>query len=177
VREWQAVTVIEMKAFIAVLLEMGITKRPTIFSYWANNSRSIPWFGKIMSRNCFQLLLKFFYLTDNTKLLPPGNEKYDHCAEFQPIVDHANLFRHHYMPHEHLSVNETLVGTKSHSQLLQYLPNKHHHKWGIKFWMLCDSVVNYCLAFYCYRGAKNKEDRRDLQEHGLSFVVVKNFWI
>jgi hypothetical protein len=28
------------------------------------------------------------------------------------------------------------------------------------------------LAFYCYRGAKYKEDRRDLQEHGLSFVVV-----
>jgi hypothetical protein len=174
VKQWRAVTVVEMKAFVAILLEMGITKRPTIFSYWANNSRSIPWFGKMMSRNRFQLLLKFFHLTDNSKLLPPGNEKYDPCAKFQPIVDHANrLFRHHYTPHEHLSVDETLVGTKSHSQLLQYLPNKHHHKWGIKFWMLCDSVVNYCLAFYCYRGAKNKEERTDLQKHGLSFVVVK----
>jgi hypothetical protein len=34
--------------------------------------------------------------------------------------------------------------------------------------------MNYCLAFYCYRGAKNKEDKKDLQEHGLSFVVVTN---
>jgi hypothetical protein len=136
------VAVIEMKVFIAIILEMDITKMPTIFSYWANNSRSIPWFGKMMSRNRFQLLLKFSHLTDNSKLLPPGNEKYDPCAKFQPIVDHANrLFHHHYTPHEHLSVDETLVGTKSHSQLLQYLPNKHTHKWGIKFWMLCDSVV------------------------------------
>jgi hypothetical protein len=155
VRQWQAVTVIETKAFIAILLEMGVTKRLTIFSYWANNSRSIPWCGKMMSRNRFQLLLKFFHLTDNSKLLTPGNEKYDPCAKFQPIVDHANrLFCHHYTPHEHLSVDETLVGIKSHSQLLHYLPNNHHHKWGIKFWMLCDSEVNYCLAFYCYRGAK-----------------------
>jgi hypothetical protein len=73
------VTVIEMKAIIAILLEMGITKMPTIFSYWANNSRSIPWFGKMMSRNSFQLLLKFFHITDNSKLSPQGNEKYDLC--------------------------------------------------------------------------------------------------
>jgi hypothetical protein len=97
------VAVIEMKAFIAILLEMGITKRPTIFSYWANNSRSIPRFGKMISRNSFQLLLKFFHPIDNSKLLTPGNEKYDPCAKFQPINDHANrLFRHHYTPHEHL---------------------------------------------------------------------------
>jgi hypothetical protein len=123
-----------------------------------------------MSRNSFQILLKVFHHTDNSKLLQPYNEKYDPCAKFQPIVDHANrLFRHHYTPHLHLSIDETLVGTKSYSQL----PNKHHHKWGIKFWTLCDLVVNYCLPFYCYRGAKIKEDRGDLQEHGLSFVVVK----
>jgi hypothetical protein len=44
VRQWRAVMVIEMKVFIAIVLEMGITKRPTIFSCWANNSCSIPWF-------------------------------------------------------------------------------------------------------------------------------------
>lgn len=51
------------------------------------------------------------------------------------------------------SVDESLIGTKSHSALTQYLLNKKHHKWGIKFWMLCDSVIYYCLEFYCYRGA------------------------
>ena len=36
VREWRPVNIVEMKAFVAVLLEMGITRRPTIFSYWIN---------------------------------------------------------------------------------------------------------------------------------------------
>ncbi|XP_011629833.1 piggyBac transposable element-derived protein 4-like [Pogonomyrmex barbatus] len=40
---WTPVTVLEMKAFIAVLLEMGITRRPSIRSYWSENSRNIPW--------------------------------------------------------------------------------------------------------------------------------------
>jgi len=35
-----------MKAFIAVLLEMGITRKPKIYSYWTKNSRSILWFKK-----------------------------------------------------------------------------------------------------------------------------------
>jgi hypothetical protein len=60
VRQWREVTVTEMKVFLAILLEMGITKRPTIFSYWAKNSRTIPWFSKMMTRDHFQLLLRFF---------------------------------------------------------------------------------------------------------------------
>jgi hypothetical protein len=27
---------------------------------------------------------------------------------------------------------------------MQCLPNKHQHRWGIKFWMLWDTVSNYC---------------------------------
>lgn len=52
-KQWKPVTLLEMKAFVAVLLEMGITKRPTMFSYWAENSRSIPWFSKMFPRNRF----------------------------------------------------------------------------------------------------------------------------
>lgn len=41
-KQWKPVTLLEMKAFLSVLLEMGITKRTTMFSYWAENSKSIP---------------------------------------------------------------------------------------------------------------------------------------
>lgn len=172
-KKWKPVTIMEMKAFVAVLLEMGITRRPNIFSYWAKNSRHIPWFGKMFSRNRFQLILKFFHLVDNTNLFPPGHKNYDPCAKFQPLVEHANLkFRYHYTPHQELSVDESLIGTKCHTELTQYLPNKKHHKWGIKFWMLCDSVVNYCLGFFCYRGAKSNIDKAEIKKYGLGHVVV-----
>ncbi|XP_033354739.1 piggyBac transposable element-derived protein 4-like isoform X1 [Bombus vosnesenskii] len=87
---WKPVTLLEIKAFIAVLLEMGITRRPTIFSYWTENSRSIPWFSKMFSRNRFQLIYQCFHLVDNKECFPPGHEKYDPCLKFMPIVEHAN---------------------------------------------------------------------------------------
>ena len=144
-KKWKPTTPLEIKAFIAVLLEMGITRRPFIFSYWKKNSRAIPWFSKMFPRDRFISILRYFHLADNRKILPPGNPNYDPCARFAPLVEHANkLFRFHYTPHQYLSIDESLVGTKCHTQLSQYLKNKKHHRWGIKFWMLCDSVVNYC---------------------------------
>ena len=68
---------------------------------------------------------------------------------------------------------KALLEQKNPMQLLQYhLPNKQHHRWGIKLWMLCDSVLHYCLAFSVYRGAKTDEDKAQIQQHGLAYTVV-----
>jgi hypothetical protein len=121
----------------------------------------------------FQLILKFFHMVDNKNLAAPGEPGYAPCAKFQPLVDRANMvFRHHYTPHQQLSVDESLVGTKNHTQLMQYLPNNHHHRWGIKLWMLCDAVTNYCLAFFVYQGATRIEDKDAMQKYGLAHTVV-----
>lgn len=174
-KQWKPVTLLEMKAFLSVLLEMGITKRPTMFSYWTENSRRIPWFSKMFSRNRFQLILQCFHLVDNKECFPPGHEKYDPCIKFMPIVEHANrVFKLYYKPHKELSIDESLVGTLCHSNIVQYMPNKKHHRWGIKFWMLCDAVSKYCLSFYCYKGAKGKTDTTKSREHGLGYEVVIN---
>uniref|UniRef100_G1PPE5 PiggyBac transposable element derived 1 n=1 Tax=Myotis lucifugus TaxID=59463 RepID=G1PPE5_MYOLU len=171
---WTPVTVLEMKAFTAVLLEMGITRKHTMCSYWSENSRNIPWFRRMFSRNRFQQILKYFHLIDNRLCFPPGHEKYDPCAKFQPLVEHANkVFKLHYKPHKELSIDESLVGTLCHSSIMQYLPNKKHHRWGIKFWMLCDSVSKYCLAFSCYKGAKETTSS-DRKKFGLGYDVVVN---
>ncbi|XP_043488987.1 piggyBac transposable element-derived protein 4-like [Polistes fuscatus] len=104
---WKKTTIKELRAFIAVLLEMGITRRPTIFSYWSQNHRHIPWFGQMFSRNRFQLLLKFFHTVDNSKLPARDYSEYDPTAKFEPVVAHANkIFKFHYSPHQHLSVDE-----------------------------------------------------------------------
>lgn len=107
----------------------------------------------------------------NNSILPASGEPgYDPCAKF---VDHVNIvFRHHYPPHQLLSVVESLVGTKSHTQLMQYLPNKLHHCWGIKLWMLCDSGTNYCVPYFVCRGSKHPEDKDAIQKHGLACTVV-----
>lgn len=54
-KKWKPVTIMEIKAFVAVVLEMGITRRPNIFSYWAKNSESIPSFRKTFQETVFSL--------------------------------------------------------------------------------------------------------------------------
>jgi len=77
------------------------------------------WFSKV--------LLRFFHMVDDHHLGEPENSLYDTCRKFQPIVDHANHVSHHYYTsHKELCVDESLVGTKNHTSLMQYLPNKHH---------------------------------------------------
>lgn len=172
-RSWKATTANEIRAFIIVMLNMGLVKKPTIKSYWTTTlSQSTNWFGKMFSRNRFESIYSFLHLVNNESLPKLNEPGYDPTAKFNPLLNHANnISRHHYTPYQHLSVDESLVGTKNHTQLLQYLPNKHHHKWGVKLWMLCDSVTNYCLGFTCYRGARD-ENKEEIKRLGLGYVVV-----
>lgn len=172
-RQWKPVTVNEMKAFLAVLLNMGLNVKPALHLYWSTtNSQTVQWFRNMFSRNRFQAILNFFHIADNTTLQKPGHPDYDPCGKFLPIVEHANrIFRTYYVPHREISIDESLIATRSHSQILQYLPNKHHSRWGIKLWMICDSVSSYCLGFVCYKG---KQDRvTGVDDPGLSYNVVK----
>ena len=130
-RKWTSTTVAEIKAFFAIIINMGLNRKPTLFSYWSkSDSQQTPWLGQVMPRLRFQLLLKFFHLT-RSNLPRPGQQGYDACARFQPMIEQFNSkSRHLYTPRQNLSVDESLIGTKNRTQLIQYLPNKHHHKWG-----------------------------------------------
>ncbi|XP_023236395.1 piggyBac transposable element-derived protein 4-like [Centruroides sculpturatus] len=174
-KKWKPVTIKEIKGFLAFLFAMGLDKKSTIADYWStlppyNN----PWYGELFSRHRFCHLLRFFHLVDKSKLPGPGELGYDPCARYQPLEDHANkVFRQHYTPHQEICVDESLVGTKIHSKILQYQPNKKHHKWGIKLWMLCDSVSHYCLGFFTYKGAKFQAEKHRNSKFGLGYTVVR----
>ncbi|KAG8318993.1 zinc finger protein [Homalodisca vitripennis] len=77
----------------------------------------------------FSVSYNFFYIADNRFVAKPGHSNYDPCGKFAPLLEHANrIFRTHYIPYLEISVDESLIGTKSHSQILQYLANEHHHR-------------------------------------------------
>jgi len=104
----------EIKAFIAVLLNMGLNKKATIEMYWSKKlSQETPWFGKMFSRIRFETILKFFHMVDTRNLPKPKQPGYDPCAGFSPLIDYANrMFRHYYTPNQQLSIDESLIGTK-----------------------------------------------------------------
>nr|KAF7394490.1 hypothetical protein H0235_017085 [Vespula pensylvanica] len=117
-----------------------------------------------------KLKLNFEIFSLNSLCFPSGQEKYDPCAKF---VRHANRnFKLHYAPYQELSIDESLIGTLCHFSIIQYLPNKKHHRW-VKFWMLCNAVSKYCLIFYSYKGAEVKTDS-DGRKFGLGYNVVSS---
>ena len=63
-----------------------------------------------------------------------------------------------------VSIDEQMLETKARISFLQYLPKKPK-KWGVKLWVLADSLNGYVPAFEIYTGAS------DGAEHGL--VVMK----
>ena len=75
-----------------------------------------------------------------------------------------------YTPTRQLTVDETLIGTKARSVMLQYIPTKHS-KFGIKLWMLVEAATGYVLNCIPYRG---KTFDRAPQGQTLGSSVVFN---
>ena len=181
VLKWVDTNLMEIKAFVAVIINMGLNRKSTIDSYWITKKKSqcTPWFNHVFPYDRFFLLLKFFHLVNNDTLAKPGQPGYDPVAKFKPLVEHANrLFRHHYTPKQELSVDESLIGTKNKTQILQYLPNKHHHKWGIKLWMICEAVTGYVLGFTVYKGKRDNQEGDDRgvgQKAVTSLLTICNY--
>ena len=155
VGSWVDTDSVEIQAFLALLINMGLVTKNRMCDYWSQQYAcdSTPWFATVMSRNRFQLLLKFVHLVDNTRIPAHGQPGYDPTDKFKPLVEYANRkFKRHYTLHREISIDERLVGCLNRSGIIQYLPNKHHHRFGVKLWMLCDSTSGYTHSFEVYRG-------------------------
>lgn len=81
-------------------------------------------------------------MVDNNILFQPGHPNYDPCAKFIFIVDHANnVFQRHYVPHEQLCIDESLVGTNCQTAIKQYLPNKKNTTNGASSFGCCAIIL------------------------------------
>jgi len=68
VHRWNATDASEMRKFISLLLAMGIVKKPHIEDYWSTDPiLSTPVFNDTMSRDRFELLLKFWQFSKTKK--------------------------------------------------------------------------------------------------------------
>ena len=156
VHQWQPTTLAEMKGFIAAILNMGIIQLPEISMYWSTESSvQQPFFRRLFRRNRFQLLLKFFHMEDNNNIHPRGHPQYNPIAKYQFLVSFANRqFKEHYLPSQHLAIDESMIGTRGRFSYCQFMPNKRHARFGVKLWMLVESASKYCVQFFVYRGKR-----------------------
>ena len=163
---WQPVTIETMKAFIGLTLVMGITPMPHRHNYW----RKAKWrfetpVGKVMSRDRFDLIWRYFHLQDST--IAPAEP--DALWKLRWYIDTLIVnFKYTYTPDENVTVDESMIKFKGRLRFRQYLPSKPI-KWGIKAWALCESSTGYLWNFQIYTG---RAERQQQHEHGLSYRVV-----
>ena len=146
--KWQDVTLDEVKAFLGVSVVMGLNPLPSTADYWSSD----PFFGnegiqKVMTKNRFEHLSRFFHFNDSSVEPRRGEDGYDRLYKVRPILSHFNAkIQELYKPTKHISVDEGMIGFKGRLSFHQYMPAKPT-KYGIKVWMAADAsngfVVNH----------------------------------
>eukprot|EP00111_Clytia_hemisphaerica_P021996 TCONS_00064679-protein len=116
VGSWSDVTKEEIKAFLALIIMMGIVHKPDVNSYWSlDELLSTPSFSTIMNRDRFKLILKFLHFNDNSTYDPQDPDR-DRLHKVRPILDILrNRFRTVYNPGKTLALTNRSSCSKADS--------------------------------------------------------------
>ena len=145
---WKDVSATEMRAFLALILNMGIIQLPEIEDYWKTSWTSeIPFYGRVMSRDRFEQIFWMLHVSHSTT---PATK----IDKIKITLDHlVDKFQYSYLPAQNVAVDETMVGFRGRFGARQYMPQKPT-KWGIKAFTTADSTNGYMLNILVYTGAE-----------------------
>lgn len=168
-RNWTPVTVNELKAFLGIIIQMGIHVLPTIEDYWSSNPLlQVVEIAETMTLQRFQKILKFLHINDNLAMPSRTDENYDKLYKVRPLVDRLNnLCQSNASITNSQSIDECMIKFKGRSSLKQYMPMKPVKR-GYKVWCRADSSTGYLYQFQVYTG------KTDTAETGLGSNVVKS---
>ena len=132
---WFDTSIEEMKAFVGMLIFMGILKLPTVELYWSGEYHYLQVHNlrRIMPRDRFFQLLRFVHINSVDSAQVTGNPNYDKLYKVRKLLDIIlPKFEEHYIPHQELrSVDEAMIPFQGRLSFKQYLKDKPT-KWGIK---------------------------------------------
>ncbi len=151
---WIDTTENELKAFIGLLILMGIVRLPRLELYWSTNYPLIntPGISSIMPRNRFLQLWRFLHLNDNNNAIPYGQVGHDKLFKVRKLLDMlCPLFESEFEIHQSCAIDEAMIPFKGRLKFKQYMKNKPT-KWGIKVFVLADSPTGYVKRLQVYTG-------------------------
>ncbi|XP_023244129.1 piggyBac transposable element-derived protein 4-like [Centruroides sculpturatus] len=163
-KQWHPVSIEEMYLFFSIIILQGIINKPNERMYWTTNETlSTPSFQRLMSRNHFWEIKQNLNFTDNQNYNPRihPNPKLN---KIWPIVENLrSKCSHLYVPERNIVVDESLMLFKGHLSWKQYMPPERS-RFGVKFYMLCESSSGYIYNFTIYTGKNTvlNEKYRDM---------------
>ncbi|XP_066924661.1 piggyBac transposable element-derived protein 4-like [Clytia hemisphaerica] len=107
-----------MKAYLGIIIAMGMGKLPNCSDYWKKGVTNMPWFSSIMTRDRFQKLSTYFHLVDNKTAVNKGDPKYSKLFKLGGLENKiSKAFFEHYHPGQDLSTDEQMIGMKGRFQI------------------------------------------------------------
>ena len=173
-RKWKDVDVAEMKAFLAILLLMGVDRRPSYDMYWTTEwTIQAPGIKFIMFRDCFYGILQMLHCTDNAQLTQAGDPNHDRRGKIKEIMDlFIRNWKSRYYPDREIAIDETIIPFKGRTGMKVYKPNKPH-KWGLNCWNVAESCTGYVWNAELDQGKRNNQTEvgmYNVQSIGYSYV-------
>jgi len=167
-RDWKDTSKEELKLFFALVISMGLVVKPKLEDYWSMDEvLETPFFGTVMARNRFELILKFLHAADNTNCKKRGEDGYDPLFRIRELHDrYLTRSQSVYVPERDLSLDEATMLWKGHVSYRVYNPKKPI-KFGVKIYEVCESVSGYIVNWQMYTGKTEAS-----QEHGHCYRIV-----
>jgi len=149
--DWKPLDNVELNAYIGLLILAGVYKsnNEALENLW-DNSKGRPIFRAVMSLKRFKVITRVIRFDDRntrairrpTDKLAPIRELWSKWVEILPKL---------FNPGECVTIDEQLIGFRGKCPFRQYMPKKPN-KYGIKFWVLCDSKNCYVWNIQVYTG-------------------------
>ena len=153
-RIWSDTTIEELKAFVGILILMGIVRLPRLELYWSTNFPliSTPGISNIMPKTKFEQFFSFFHLNYNNKQVPYGQDGHDKLFKVRKLLDLlCPLFESEFHMHQSCTIDEAMIPFKGRLRFKQYMKDKPT-KWGIKVFVLSDAPTGYLKRMQVYTG-------------------------
>ena len=141
----------DVKAFLAMIVAMGLVNQEYIQDYWSTDEvLSTPFFSQIMSRDKFLNILTFFHLCDNDRYVPRGQEGYNPEQKLGTVYSVVTeKFSSVWKPGKNICIDEGMIPFRGKVHFKVYNPDKPD-KYGVKSYQLCDSSNGFCCRFEIY---------------------------
>ena len=132
-RPWTPVTVADIKAFIGMVILMGIVKSPQLDLYLsAKHPLICIGFSEVMPRVRFEQIWRYFHLCNEDHAVPRGQPDYDKLFKVRKLLDIVSAqFDSQYNTHGELTIDEAMIKFKGRLGFKQYIKNKPT-KWASK---------------------------------------------
>ena len=168
---WVDITLPEIRAFVGLLLVMGILRLPRLELYWTEQYPLIyTKVREVMVKTRFLAILRALHLNDSSLQVPKGQPGYDPLFKVRKLLDLVTpRFEDQFNLDEWVSIDEAMIPFKGRLSFKQYMKDKPT-KWGIKVFVLADAKTGYTKRIQIYTG-KN-ENLTTAMDLGLTIRVV-----